>query len=116
MLLEAKGLFEPKALYYFRVLKNWRRQMTMGVGPTPEITSYWGVALSDPRRTKGPIHLVVRIIAECGAQGSPTLWAVPRHGVLDILRDEDSVAVFRGMAVQDVWKDLARDRQGCQGT
>jgi hypothetical protein len=87
--------------------------MILGMGP--EVSAYWEAAFADPGRTKGPIHLVVKIITECGTHGSPTLWTVPRHGVLDILRDEDAVAVFRDMAVQSVWKDLARDRQGYKG-
>ena len=89
--------------------------MTLGMGPTPEIVAYWKAALADPGKTKGPIHLVVKIIMECCAQGSPTLWTIPRHGVLDILSDEDAASVFKDMAVQAVWKDLAKDRQGYQG-
>ena len=57
----------------------------------------------------------MKILGECGVQGSPTQWEVPRRGVLDILRDEDTVSVFRDMAVQAVWKDLAQERQGYQG-
>ena len=60
--------------------------MIMGVGPTPAIVAYWDTAIADPGKTKGPIHLVVKIIADCGAHGSPTQWRVPRHGVLAILR------------------------------
>ena len=79
------------------------------------MVSYWNDASTDLGRTKGPIHLVVKIITECCSHGSPTQWTVPRHGNLGILRGEDAIAIFRDMAVQSVWKDLSRDRQGYQG-
>ena len=40
MLLAGNGLLDPKAHYFHRVLMNWRRQMTIGVGPTKEIQEY----------------------------------------------------------------------------
>ena len=89
--------------------------MTLGIGPTPEVATYWEAALADSGKTKGPIHRVVKIVTECNAHGSPTQWTVPRHGVLSLLSDEDAADVFRDMAVQAVWKDLAKDRQGYHG-
>ena len=85
MLFSSQGLMEPKALYYYRVLKNWCRQMMMCMGVTPLVSAYWVAACSDPGTTKGPTHLVTKILAGCGARGTPTLWHVPRYGFLDIL-------------------------------
>ena len=44
MLFESKGIFEPKALYTYRLLCNWHRQTTLGVGPTTQISAYWKAA------------------------------------------------------------------------
>ena len=87
----------------------------MGMGVTPLAAAYWVAACSDPGITKGPIHLVTQILADCGGRGTPTLWHVPRHGLLDILSDDAAVLVFRDMAVQAIWAALARDRQGYRG-
>ena len=116
MLFECQGLYEPKAQYYFRVLKNWRRQMQKGMGPTQDIRSCWAHALNDSGRPKGPIHTVIRILLDCGVQPeSPVQWKAPGVGVLHILSDSHALKIFREWSVNAVWAELAQSRRGYQG-
>ena len=62
MRLAPPGLLEPKALYLYRVMLNWHRQMTCGLGPIKDICLYWTHARADKGRTKGPVHLVTQIL------------------------------------------------------
>ena len=66
MLLTPPGLLEPKALYLDRVMLNWCRQVTCGMGPSKDLCLYWTHARSDQGRAKGPIHLVT--------QNPETMW------------------------------------------
>ena len=78
LLLTGDGKLEPKVEYYFRILKNWHRQIVIGQACNAEVQEYWPVAMNDRGRTKGPLHLVARVLqaADLEAPG-PWVWHIP---------------------------------------
>ena len=95
MLLESQGVFEPRACYHLRILTNWHRQMTIGIGPTPQVLAYWASASRDQGRPKGPIHQVILALKECDVTHTvPTNWHIPSLCDTDILRLTNPKEIF----------------------
>ena len=71
---------------------------------------------NDSGRTKGPIHLVIKTLRECGVEPiAPTVWQVPLAGKVDILAHPDYPTFARQLSVDAIWKELALHRQGYTG-
>ena len=116
MLLSAQGLLGPKAYYYFRVLVNWKRQMSVGIGPNVQVCNYWSTLQNDAGRTKGPIHLVYKALQACKIlPKSPIVWQLPNGLEIDILSYPDYPSTMRDCAVSAIWAELASHRQGYAG-
>ena len=64
--------------------------MTHGVGPAKAIQEYWQHAATDQGKIKGPIHLVLKVLRQCGVKPTgPTSWHLPQLGQADIARVAD---------------------------
>ena len=74
------------------------------------------VAATDTSRPKGPIHQVTPALRDCEAKAEgPTKWEAPGYGEVVILTTLNIRAIFRDMAVQAMWMELARRRSGYDG-
>ena len=103
MLFSAQGLLDPKAYYYFRVLTNWKRQMTVGIGPNVHVCNYWNKLSNDTGRTKGPIHLVYNVLKACSIRPkSPVVWQFPNGLEIDIVSYPDFSAAIRDCVVSAI--------------
>ena len=77
--------------------------MTIGVGPTKGVQEYWAQVSNDSGRTKGPIHLVIKTLRECGVEPiTPTVWQVPLVGNVDTLAHPDYPTFARQLSVDAI--------------
>ena len=75
MLFQSQGLFEPRALYLFRILTNWYRQVIYNTLDLHTVAAYWRRQKHDYGKVKGPIHLVIVALRACGVTPTePTVW------------------------------------------
>ena len=81
MLLTPPGLVEPRTHYFDRAMLNWRRQMAVGIGPSKAACDYWHHVKAGQGKTTGAIHLVLKLLHQCGiVPTQPTPWLFPILG------------------------------------
>ena len=112
LLLSGDGKLEPQVQNYYRIRKNWHRQLLPGQACNVEVQEYWPVAMRDKGRIKGPLHLVARVLqaADLEAPG-PWTWHLPDWPNCDIRALADFNGIALEVARRAVWISLAKTRK-----
>ena len=61
------------------------------------------------------LHIALPSPTVIAAEEGPTKWRTRRHGEVGILTAPNTRALFRDMAIQAAWMELARHRSGYDG-